>query len=218
MSEVNQRKWPCMCIDLETLATSADAVVLEIGAVMFDPEAMELGPEYHAEVEMRAPDNRLRGIDANTLVWWAERVKDGHDMPGMYGGISLWQALGGLAAWLAAVPRQEDMEVWAWGSDFDFSILRHAHDEAQLALPWRYSRQCDARSFCGKLGIQREGPVTHQALADAKQEAQAVMGAMFKLAAMEGGMSHESRGTGEEQSVSFSSPMTHQPMTPLPLP
>jgi exodeoxyribonuclease VIII len=198
MSEINRRQWPCMCIDLETLATSADAVVLEIGAVMFDPATLELGPEYHAEVEMRAPDNRLRGIDAGTLVWWAERVKEGHDMPGMHGGISLWQALGGLAAWLAAVPRPESFEVWAWGSDFDFGILRHAHDEAQLALPWRYSRQCDARSFCDKLGIKRQGPVTHQALADAKQEAQAVMGALFKLAALEAGE------VGEVFSVQFS--------------
>jgi len=184
MNEVNQRQWPCACIDLETLSTSADAVVLEMGAVMFDPATLELGPEYHAEVEMRAPDNRLRGIDAGTMVWWAERVKEGHDMPGVYGGGSLWGALQGLAEFMARHADPEEVEMWAWGSDFDFGILRHAHDEAQMKLPWRYSRQCDARSFCGKLGIKRVGPVTHQALADAKQEAQAVMGALFKLEAM----------------------------------
>ena len=42
-----------------------------------------------------------------------------------------------------------------------------------------------------------EGPVMHQALADAKQEAQAVMGAMFKLAALQAG--------GEEGKFSVSS-------------
>jgi len=90
MNEVNQRTWPCGCIDLETLATSADAVILEIGCVMFDPGTGELGPEYHAEVELRAPDNRLRAIDAGTLAWWAGRLEAGADMPGMHGGVSVW--------------------------------------------------------------------------------------------------------------------------------
>ena len=65
-NETVRRPWPCGSIDLETLATSADAAVLEIGCVMFDPATGELGPEYHAEVELRAADNRLRGIDADT--------------------------------------------------------------------------------------------------------------------------------------------------------
>lgn len=102
-------------------------------------------------------------------------------MPGMYGGVSLWQALQGLAAFMKAHTNAKEVEMWAWGSDFDFGILRHAHDDAQLALPWRYGRQCDARSFCGQLGIKREGKVRHQALEDARQEAQAVMGALWKL-------------------------------------
>ena len=188
MTEFMKRVWPCACIDLETLATSADAVVLEIGCVMFDPATGELGPEFHAEVEMRAPDNRLRTIDAGTLCWWAGRMAAGADMPGMHGGVSLWQALQGLAGFMAETPRAEEFEVWAWGSDFDFGILRHAHDDAQLELPWRYSRQCDARSFCGKLGVKREGPVTHQALADARQEAEAVMQALAKLRKIEQAM------------------------------
>ena len=33
--QAERRTWPCGCIDLETLSTSADAVVLEIGCVLF---------------------------------------------------------------------------------------------------------------------------------------------------------------------------------------
>jgi len=188
MTEVNKRTWPCGAIDLETLATSADAVILEVGCVLFDPATGELGPEYHAEVEMRAPDNRLRAIDADTFAWWAGRLAAGEDMPGMHGGVSVWQALQGLAGFMAAHPRSYDFEMWAWGSDFDFAILRDAHDDAQLELPWRYALQCDARSFCKKLGVERAGPVTHQALADARQEAKAVMAALAKLRRLERGM------------------------------
>lgn len=184
METILNREWPCGCIDLETLATSAEAVVLEIGCVLFDPATGEMGPEYHAEVDLRGPDNRLRGIDGETLGWWAARMKDGHDMPGLHGGVSLWEALQGLAAFMKAHTNSEDVEMWAWGSDFDFAILRHAHDEAQLALPWRYGRQCDARTFCKKLFVPRRGPVMHQALGDARQEAGAVMEAMEALREM----------------------------------
>ena len=181
METILNWEWPCGAIDLETLATSADALVLEVGCVLFDPVTLELGPEYHSEVEMRAADNRLRGVDASTWEWWGARMKEGTEMPGMYGGVSLWQALQGLTDFMKAHTDPKTLEMWAWGSDFDFGILRHAHDDAQLALPWRYGRQCDARSFCKQMGIKREGPIRHQALADARQEAQAVMGALWKL-------------------------------------
>ena len=216
MNEVKNRQWPCGCIDLETLSTSAEAVVLEIGAVLFDPATLELGPEYHAEVEMRAADNRLRAIDSETWLWWGERMKEGADIPGMHGGVSLWQGLQGLTEFFKGQELTEGFEMWAWGRDFDFGILRHAHDDAQLALPWRYSRQCDARSFCGQLGIKREGPVMHQALADARQEAQAVMGAMFKLAALRtSDIEHRTSNIegGEEDSASSLSTLNPQPST-----
>lgn len=175
--------WPSGCIDIETLSTAADAVVLEIGCVLFCAEKNLLGPEYHAEVEMRAPDQRQRAVDGSTLAWWARLLGEGHDMPGMHAGVSLWQALHGLTAFLNehGISAESEAEMWAWGSDFDFAILRHAHDEAQLPLPWRYARQCDARSVCKKLEIQREGGVKHMALEDAKQEALAVMAALRKL-------------------------------------
>lgn len=186
METILNREWACGCIDLETLATSADALVLEVGCVLFDAATGEMGPEYHAEVEMRAHDNRLRAVDAATWGWWGERMREGVDMPGMYGGISLWDALRGLAGFLKEHTDPTPLEMWAWGSDFDFAILRHAHDEAQMVLPWRYGRQCDARTFCGKLGVKRQGPVMHQALADARQEAAAVMEAAALLREMKG--------------------------------
>jgi 3' exoribonuclease, RNase T-like len=178
-------RWKSGCIDLETLSTAADAVVLEIGCVLFDVETNTLGPEYHAEVEMRAPDQRLRSVDGSTFSWWARRLADGHDMPGMHGGVSLWQALQGLTAFLKEheISAESGTEMWAWGSDFDFSILKDAYSDAQLPLPWNYGKQCDARSVCKKLEVNREGGVKHMALEDARQEAQAVMTALRKLSA-----------------------------------
>ena len=177
------RRWHCVCLDVETLSTAPDAVILEIGAVCFDPHTGELGPELNVEIGMREADNRLRGVDPETWAWWAERMKKGQDMPGMYGGFSLWTGLHMLKEFLDdQMEIRSAREVWAWGSDFDFPILKHALDDAQIEVPWLYGRQCDARTICRKLGVKRQGPVRHVAVEDARQEAEAVMRALAALA------------------------------------
>lgn len=171
------RVWPAVCVDIETLATCPAALVLEIGAVCFDPATGELGPEFSAEVSMRAADQGMRSIDEETFQWWAERVKEGAMMPGMHGGMDLRAAL----EWLCEWSRKHvagSAEWWAWGTDFDFGILADALRAFRMDAPWAYHRQRCARTLCKVTGTERMGDVSHVAVEDARQEAAAVCAAL----------------------------------------
>lgn len=54
-------------IDFETLATSPNAAVIQIGGVYFDPENNTLGEQFKTNVNW----NSLTGeLDPNTIKWW----------------------------------------------------------------------------------------------------------------------------------------------------
>ena len=188
----NGRQWPAVCVDIETLATCPAAVVLEIGAVCFDPATGQMGPEFSTEVAMRSPDQQERVVDEETFRWWAERMADGAAMPGLHGGMALMAALEWLCEW-SENHVDEGAEWWAWGTDFDFGILSDALREGHMDVPWRYNRQRCARTICQVTGTRRDGDVTHAALEDARQEAAAVCRALRlvvrkpEMSATEGG-------------------------------
>ncbi len=203
------RKWPAVCVDLESLGTTSGAVLLEIGAVCFDPETGEFGPEFEFEVDARAQD--FRNADVETLLWWADRRAEGVEMPGVeaHDG-ELWAGLRCFADFMEAHTRSGEVELWAWGVDFDCGILKDAWRPmlGETQLPWIYPNQRDARTFCKKLGVEREGKIAHRALADARQEARAVMAANSKLKTLnsreeeeEPRIDADGRGSGEGENI-----------------
>jgi hypothetical protein len=175
----DRKDWPAVMIDLETLGTTPDSVVLEVAAVCFDPEERILGPHCVYEVSLRSPDQQLRAIDEGTLMWWAAQVAGGNTMPGLHGGMTLRDSMLNLCEFL----RKWHLgggEVWSWGIDFDLGILADAMADYQIDLPWAYHKQRDARTLCKVLRVDRSGETQHRALDDAMAEAHAVMAALQK--------------------------------------
>lgn len=192
------RIWPCVCVDLESLDTRPTARILEIGAVCFDPITQELGPQFLFEVDARSQD--FRSIDLDTVLWWEARKAEGIVMPGIerHDG-DLWVALRSFADFMKTFTNREEVEVWAWGVDFDCGILKDAWTapEEECPLSWIYPNQRDARTLCKMLGIKREGKIAHRALPDAIQEAWAVMEAYGKMDVLEGLLRQAGQGVGK---------------------
>lgn len=58
-------------VDLETLGTTADAVILSIGAVKFDLVSGQIDDEgFYASISVESSLNRKRRISEDTLLWW----------------------------------------------------------------------------------------------------------------------------------------------------
>ena len=173
------RRWPAVCVDVETLGTLPTAGILEIGAVCFDPVSGEVGPYFVSKVSMSGQKERT--LDFATLKWWVDQERGGLRMPlaaAEESGNGLTAVKLRMVAFMAANTDPQEVHVWAWGMDFDFPILRDAFGDHGM---WRHYNQRCARTLCAELGVKREGMVVHRAVADALQEARAVIAAMRKI-------------------------------------
>lgn len=163
-----------LMIDLETLGTSADAVILSVGAVKFDLESDKIdGEGFYGSISVGSNMDAGRRISEDTLLWWLKQPAAAqavfHEDK-----LSLEQALIDLSDWLGS----NKWVVWSKGPGFDIAMLEHAYKQFGMSPPWEFWNARCVRTYMGlpgAKGIQapNEG-VKHNALSDAYGQAKTV--------------------------------------------
>jgi hypothetical protein len=162
-------------IDLETLGTAQDTVVLSLGAVKFDPfnsedptHALYIKPDVD---EQTATHNRT--VDDDTLRWWndqPEHIRD--EALSEDDRISCSEFIKQINRWCVGV----DI-LWCQGPLFDYAILEHFYRDMEQPIPWHFWQIRDSRTLFALMpkdprkDIQQE---LHNALADSYFQAQCV--------------------------------------------
>lgn len=171
-------------IDLETAATTVDAVILSIGVVEIDMRELRLtGEEIDIPVHPRS--QRARHWDPMTIAWWDQQSPEAwlsafenpHAVP-------LDTAIFRLGRFLTRDGSRwsDSYSVWGNGPEFDIAILNHA--AAQLDQPdaWTYSAARCVRTLLDVAGMPKgpfqPGEIEHHALHDARREARDVVAAL----------------------------------------
>ena len=61
-------------VDLETLGTVADAVILSIGAVRFDPDSNQIDDAgFYRSISIDSNLDHKRRVQEDTLIWWMKQ-------------------------------------------------------------------------------------------------------------------------------------------------
>jgi len=163
-----------LMIDLETLGTRADSIILSIGAVKFGLESGEIDNNgFYGSIDIESNLDAGRRMEEDTLLWWlkqpaaAQQVFHEDKLP-------LEQILTDLSDWLG----HDDWLVWAKGPNFDTAILEHAYKSFGMTVPWKFWNTRCVRTYQGLPGAKniRVDPVgmKHNALSDAFQQAQTI--------------------------------------------
>jgi len=132
-------------VDIETMATSDNASIMAIGAAVFDAKTP---PErgFYQTISLNDIGNEHREIDPKTVMWWLSQEKEAQN------------------SLIAEETRKKFREtflmfgefveknlgkdgIWANGVSFDLGILRHAFEQENLPVPWRYNQECCMRTF-----------------------------------------------------------------------
>lgn len=158
-------------LDLETLATTPNCVILTIGAVKFDPFVDYLKEKttlkdletFYAKITLESqPD---RHIDESTVEWWSKQNAAAQEEAfGEAGRIPLNDALEGLHKFV-----WQSSRTWCQGPSFDIPILEHAYREYGKPTPWNYSQTRDSRTICDLVPVDMPAELqitTHNALED----------------------------------------------------
>lgn len=157
-------------IDIETLGTSANSVILSIGAVAFDENG--LTNEFYTNVNIDSCLEAGLKIEGRTLRWWMEQSDAARKVFSLEGS-SLRDAL----VMLRDAFDWSDTLVWANGTNFDLPILDTAYAACGLRSPWVYNNVRDYRTLRYQLdndefnALRVRPTVAHDALADAKAQA-----------------------------------------------
>ena len=162
-------------VDLETLATTSDAVILSIGAVRFDLDAGLVfdgvgGPARFFYTAISIDSQKDRAISGSALAWWLMQSADAQKVFFDVDKVSLEDALADLDEWIDPQPGNEST-VWSNGADFDLPMLVHAYDQLDMTLPWKpYAGRCyrTYKNLPGSRAVKvgRQG-LHHNALDDA---------------------------------------------------
>ena len=158
-------------IDIETLGTSSNSVILSIAAVEFDGE--KLGKEFEVFIDPTSCTEHGLVIDASTVMWWLGQSDDARKELLKRKGVPLDEAivkLHGAFDW-------KGKQVWCNGADFDFPIIASACKAVGVTEPWQYWSKMDYRTLKNLLPnktygeLKVDATVKHSALADAKAQA-----------------------------------------------
>lgn len=169
-------------LDLETLATTPDCVILTFGAVKFDPfdgtKPMDQGIYFRVNVDQQIELGRR--VDDDTVAWWG-RQNDAvrEEALGEHDRVELEEFARQLNKFIANATR-----VWAQGPTFDIVILENLYRQLGKPTPWQFYKIRDSRTLLKALGDDREpGELLHNALADCVSQAQAIQSAVkrYKL-------------------------------------
>jgi len=60
-------------VDLETLGRRAGCSILSIGAVAFDAETGNMGPEFYMVIKMASCEKHGLHTDQDTVAWWEKQ-------------------------------------------------------------------------------------------------------------------------------------------------
>ncbi len=154
-------------IDLETLGTDSNSVILSLAAVEFDLHTGATGKEFYKKINLESCLTKGLKINNNTIFWWMDQKKEVlQDLLDGVNEVSLHDALVELSYFL----QSQEYCIWGNGPRFDLGILHHAFQKCQLKVPWKhYNERCVRTLSALHPEIKKELPFDgdrHNALAD----------------------------------------------------
>ncbi|WP_105466607.1 exonuclease [Escherichia coli] len=179
------RVWNHLSVDLETMGKNPDAPIISIGAIFFDPQTGDMGPEFSKTIDI---DTAGGVIDRDTIKWWLKQSREAQSAI-LTDEIPLDDALLQLREFIDENSGEFFVQVWGNGASFDNVILRRSYVRQEIPCPWRYCNDRDVRTivelgkaidFDARTAIPFEG-VRHNALDDARYQAKYVSAIWQKL-------------------------------------
>jgi hypothetical protein len=159
-------------IDLETLSTNPNAVILTLGAVKFNPFGTGQSEPMYFKVDVDSQTKLGRHVQPETLDWWATQPKKiQEEALGESDRISLEETLKKINKYSVGVD-----VFWCQGPLFDYAILQNLYAQMGQPCPWNYWAIRDSRTLFSLVprDPNEKRLEAHNALADCYHQAKKV--------------------------------------------
>ena len=157
-------------LDIETLATTPDAVVMSVGVVKFDPHS---GTPYNKTLwrpDIDEQTERDRHISDSTLEWWAKQPDHiQEDAFSDQGRIPVTEFMKELNRYCVGMDK-----IWCQGPQFDMLILENLYIQWGHHFGWQFWQVMDCRTLFQLMPVDPRKAIQqdlHSADADAYYQA-----------------------------------------------
>lgn len=153
-------------VDIETLGTTCDSVILSIGACKFDfTSGIDYNDTFYINIDPQSCKDVGMKIDQATVKWWSQQSKEAIAALKTPKPVPVTEAIQGFCDWFKG-----DF-IWCRGM-FDVPFLEYAYKVTGVASPYKYWQAMDHRTATTMLDVnfsaQRSGAADHHnALGDA---------------------------------------------------
>jgi hypothetical protein len=175
-------------VDIETLATSIDAHVVTIGAVVFSICNGEIVDEFYVRISAKSCEELNLKKDQATLDFWKkqseEAQKEAFDLDNR---IPLLEALQKFTFFWK---KNKGKYFWCQGANFDEPILSFLYEKVGLEKPWKFYNVRCLRTYLSVLRLTLKDYIhtpAHNALLDCKNQVIAFNYASKEMRKWDGG-------------------------------
>lgn len=161
-------------LDIETLGTRPQSVVLTIGAVKFDPWATDVDTDngLYSRIDVDEQIAMGRHVHQDVIDWWGKQAEDVREEAlGDHDRDSVDTMLDKLNKFLVGCNN-----IWCQGPAFDAVILEDLYRHKERPTPWNFWQVRDSRTLFKTFGDPRDKNAkgAHNALIDCYYQARAV--------------------------------------------
>lgn len=173
-------------LDIETLSTRANAIILEVGFALFETGSDGVNENSAWRLDL-TEQFRNRHFALGTFEWWLER-SDAARRAAFLGAprVSIPDFL---SDFCIHIPWHNVTGVWSHGAGFDIPILDDLHKQHNRVVPWHYRTSRDTRTVFWLAGMNASDMVkselAHSAESDAVAQALSVQKALRILDGMD---------------------------------
>ena len=157
-------------LDIETLATTPDAVVMSVGVVKFDPHTGVPHNKTLWRPDIDEQTERDRHISDSTLEWWAKQPEHiQEDAFSDQGRIPVVEFMKELNRYCVGMEK-----IWCQGPQFDMLILENLYIQYGHHFGWQFWQVMDCRTLFQLMPVDPRKAIQqdlHSADADAYYQA-----------------------------------------------
>lgn len=166
-------------LDLETLSTGNNAVILQIGACYFDRITGEIGDTFCVNIDIASSIKEGFSIDADTLKWWFKQDR-GAKKSVIDDGVSIQEALTMFNNFV-----HPEVSIWSH-STFDYTKLENYYFKTGITPVFSFRSSRDIRTIVDLANITDwskypDVGIHHNALDDCLYQVNYVVDCLNKL-------------------------------------
>lgn len=143
-------------IDIETLSTNSNGLVISISAIEFDLMTGNIGREFETGLKLKDQIAKGAVIDIDTVMWWLDQSKEAQkSLLSLVDEFHVEIALDNFNIWLDELEcKNKNIRLWGNGATFDNVIVRNLYERHGITFNLPFWCDRDVRTLVDLADIQ----------------------------------------------------------------